>query len=190
MDIVLELLNQVALLIKKGNGALVPVFGQALPAQLLLALKITSGVVSLLAFVAIVYLSFRISKLMGASPLERLGEAMRTAPVEPTRLAKHWSRIKNRLEKGSEAEWKLAVIEADKLCDTILRRMGHLGETMGERLGNIKPAQLSSLEQLQAAHKTRNTIVHDPQFYLSEYEAKQAILNYETFLKEMQIIQE
>ena len=126
---------------------------------------------------------------MGTTPLERLSEAMRAAPVEPTRMAKHWTRIRSRLDKGSEAEWKLAVIEADKLCDSILRRMGYLGETMSERLRNIKPAQLASVEQLQLAHKTRNTIVHDPQFYLSEYEARQAISHYETFLKEIQIIQ-
>lgn len=189
MEQIVSMLNSLADVLRAGLTFAGNYAGSSLAAQLITVLKISSGLASFFLFAAIVWLVFRFNKLMGTSPMERLTEAMRASPVQPSRYAKHWIKIKSRLQRPSEAEWKLAVIEADKLCDSILRHMGYLGQTMGERLRTIKPAQLQSLEHLWEAHKVRNTIVHDPQFYLSEYEAKQAIVRYEEFLKEMQIIQ-
>ena len=150
--------------------------------------KIASGVISVLLFSGIIVLMMRFYKIMGTSPIDRLSEGMRASAIPKERIGKQWERIKARIVHGSEAEWKLAVIEADKLCDNILRRMGYHGESMDQRLKAIKPAQLLSLANLTVAHQVYLTVVQDPSFFPSQYETQEALRNYETFLQEMQAV--
>ena len=157
-------------------------------ASVLTYAKIVSGIISALLFAGIVVLMMKFYKTMGTSPIDRLSESIRASAIPKERIGKQWERIKARIVRGSEAEWKLAVIEADKLCDNILRRMGYHGESMDQRLKAIKPAQLSSLENLKVAHQVYLTVVQDPSFSPSQYEAQEALRNYETFLQEMQAI--
>jgi hypothetical protein len=66
-----------------------------------------------------------------------------------------WDDIVRRANSVRDADWKLAVIEADKFVDEALKAKGFAGETMGERLMIIKPQELSSLQDLWDAHKSR-----------------------------------
>jgi hypothetical protein len=158
-------------------------------AGLLTILKWTMGTISILLFVLICIVAWKLRKLWpGPSPFERVSESIRAAPVAPNRMSRQWEKIKARLEEPSEAEWKIAIIEADKLVDDVLRRMGYPGTSMGERLKMITPAQLQTIEALWAAHKVRNAIVHDPDARLLYRDARAAIENFEAFLKEAQIL--
>src|SRR3989344_2079440 len=56
-------------------------------------------------------------------------------PLEaPTAYNARWEEIKRHVSSFVEAEWKLAVIEADKFVDDVLKTAGFAGESMGERL--------------------------------------------------------
>lgn len=100
-------------------------------------------------------------------------------------LTVRWAEISKHLASSNESEWKFAIIEADKLVDDALRAAGFGGETLGERLMNIQPGQIQTLGGLWEAHKVRNRLVHDTNYFLRYAEAKKVILLYEETLKEL-----
>jgi len=74
------------------------------------------------------------------------------APGELTSL---WGNIET-------MESKLAVIEADKLADMILKKAGVKGESMAERLRGVeKLIDRSVYQRMWEAHKVRNELVHE-----------------------------
>ena len=116
--------------------------------------------------------------------------AITTADITPTpaeggALAARWAEISRHIDSTNEGEWKFAVIEADKLVDDVLKSGGFAGESMGERLMNIDKSQLVSLDGLWDAHKTRNRLVHDSNYFLRYAEAKRAVRLYEETLREL-----
>lgn len=121
-----------------------------------------------------------------ASPVVLVGEVPQPAAEGP--WAARWKEIMHHMESAKEAEWKFAVIEADALIDRVLAKSGFAGDTLGERLMNIQPGQLAALEQLWAAHKVRNQVAHQPDYFLRYSEARQAIQWYEMALQELAAI--
>jgi len=106
-----------------------------------------------------------------------------TAKESP--LGSRWEEIQKHLNSNKEAEWKFAVIEADNLVDGVLKASGYPGDTMGERLKNIDKSQIVTLDGLWEAHKIRNRLAHDPNYFLRYGEAKRAVQLYEKTLKEL-----
>lgn len=96
-----------------------------------------------------------------------------------------WEQIKARAESVREAEWKLSVVEADNLVDSVLKERGYPGETMGERLMLIHPDQLSSLQDLWDAHKLRNLLVHDAGYKVSHEQVLAAMHAFDKVLREL-----
>ena len=96
-----------------------------------------------------------------------------------------WDAIINRLKKGDETNLKLAVIEADNLMGDILKRMGLPGADMAERLKQIKPEEVTSVNKIWETHDIRNQIVHQPNFHLTQEEAEKAVGNIEEALREL-----
>lgn len=99
-----------------------------------------------------------------------------------------WDEITRHINSTREAEWKFAVIEADKIVDDTLKNAGFPGETLGERLMGIERGQLETLEGLWIAHKIRNRLAHDMNYFLRYAEAKRAVDLYEKTLRELQAI--
>lgn len=106
----------------------------------------------------------------------------RVAPRK-RKIEKKWKEILLRLEKGIESELKLAVLEAEIILDESLEKIGHPGETLGEKLKKLTPEILPNLEEVFQAHQIRNNIVHDPTYKLSLEESKRVISIYERALK-------
>lgn len=91
-------------------------------------------------------------------------------------LTIRWSEIE-------KMEPKLAIIEADKLVDIVLRKAGVKGETMGERLRACeKLIPRSVYSNMWEAHKIRNKIVHEHDFYLGGTDYQQVIFKMKKFL--------
>ena len=117
--------------------------------------------------------------------IQDLVEIFTYKPFAAKKLLKQWLKIKQRLETGLESEFKLAIIEADAMLDDILKKLGYGGETLGERLKQVKTDILPSVEEVLEAHKTRNNIVHDPDYRLSLAEAGKIISFYEKALTDL-----
>lgn len=99
-----------------------------------------------------------------------------------------WDEILRHMESSKEADWKLAIIEADKLVDNLLQAMGYSGDTMGDRLTNMQDGRIRDLDGLWEAHKIRNKLVHDLNYFLRYAEARRAIQVYGEVLKEFNAI--
>lgn len=86
-----------------------------------------------------------------------------------------WQKTLRRLESGSESEYKLAVVEADKMLDSSLKRMGLSGKTLEERLGKLTSIALPNIDDIYEAHKISNSIIHDPDFRLTLAQARKIL---------------
>ncbi len=153
--------------------------------EILSVLKTILGVVSVLLFVGIIYLIIRLNFISRAKEIRRV---LITPGSFPRKMAKKWNKIEKRLKSNQEAELKLAVIEADKFFDDILKKIGYLGKDMGERLKKINPGQMANINDIWNAHKIRNNIVHDIDYKLNEFEAERAIDAYKKALEELEVI--
>lgn len=105
--------------------------------------------------------------------------------LDPKRLAAMWTEIEKMSEHGLMGA-KLAVVEADKLLDTILRKMHFPGETMGERL-KTAAYKYPNISHVWGAHKLRNQLVHDATFEISARQAKSAVRDFHSALKTLNV---
>ena len=112
-------------------------------------------------------------------------EIIPPSPAPGGAMSARWQEIRNHMDSVKEAEWKFAVIEADKLLEEALRKAGFPGDTLGERLSLIQPEQLQGLDGLWDAHKVRNRLAHDFNYFLRYTEAKNAINQFERALREL-----
>ena len=109
-------------------------------------------------------------------------------PYGLRKMTGKWQKIQQRLESANEAEYKLAIIEADGLLNQILLRMGFKGETLGDRLKTLTTAIIPNLDDVTMVHQTRNNVVHDPDYRLVLNEAKKAIDIYEVAFRNLDLI--
>ena len=143
--------------------------------------------------VSLIFLGVIIFSLIKTTWLKRMiiwdaQEFLTYRPFGVSKVVGQWQEIKKRLETGIEPEAKLAIIEADKILDDTLNRMGFGGLTLGERLERLTAASLPNIEEVKQAHKIRNNIIHDPTYRLDLEEAKKVIAIYEKALTDLQTL--
>lgn len=103
-------------------------------------------------------------------------------------LKDYWGQLGLRLNMQDDAQWKLAVIEADNFFDHVLTLLGYKGESMGERLQKVLPEHLPNINDVWRVHKVRNSLVHDATFRLSYSQARDVYETYEKALKQLKIL--
>jgi hypothetical protein len=140
-----------------------------------------------------IFLSGTIYFLLTSGWLERiflidLLEFLRFKPHLMPIIGKKWKKILKRLEKGDEAEAKLAIIEADDFLNEIFGRMGYQGETLEEKLKKVKKTILPNLDEIAQAHKIKSDIVHDPSYFLTFEQAKKILEIYERALYHLEAL--
>jgi len=91
-------------------------------------------------------------------------------------LSKMWADVE-------AMEPKMAIIEADKLVDTVLKRAGIRGESMADRLRRCeKMVDRSSYQAMWDAHKVRNQIVHEFDHGFDDNRANEVLWKMKKFL--------
>jgi hypothetical protein len=145
--------------------------------------KIISGLISSILFAGFVlvvikfnYLTTgRTKRLEAAKKVQ--GETPKESPLDlgDLPIPPEWEDITKLLESDNPASWNIAVIRADALFDSVLKDLKLEGTTFAERLQKLTRAQLSSLDQVWEAHRTRNRIAHDTDPVLTQGEARHAI---------------
>ena len=157
-------------------------------AQLIFQVKTIALYLSVVLAAVAVYFIIQFQKLV-QQKMELMKSLLRTPEAASGGgVISRWGEIVRHFESTKEAEWKFAIIEADKLVDDLLKQGGYLGDTMGERLMNIEKGQLLSLQGLWEAHKIRNKLVHDTNYFLRYAEARQTIKFYEETLRELGVV--
>jgi hypothetical protein len=85
-------------------------------------------------------------------------------------------------------DWKLAIIEADVILDSVLKDRGYAGNSLGERLRSISPMQMKTIDDAWQAHKVRNQIAHEgADFVLTRRIAEETINRYRRVFTELGI---
>lgn len=152
-------------------------------------LSFVTGLSIVLIFVFIgltIFLVLRGSRIRDSVPESKVVD---TTEEWVAYIQNAWQGVGQHLNSLNPSDWKMAIIEADKLIDDILTYyMGLKGESMAERLTLLSKEQLSSLDLLWEAHKTRNRIVHEPGYKIEQSEAKKIVSYYEEVLKEMKTL--
>ncbi|MBU1255438.1 hypothetical protein KKE74_01480 [Patescibacteria group bacterium] len=146
--------------------------------------KVISLIISALFIAIIIFLLIKIRK-----DIEKfLGQAVESiaAPGLPKReMNKSWQIVLDKLESVEKDSYKMAVIEADKIFDDIIKRIGYKGDDMGERLKQINPAQIANIDEIWQAHKLRNRLVHEPGFQINQFQAKRSIEIYQRAMEDL-----
>lgn len=117
-----------------------------------------------------------------------VGNFLLTSAFPKRHLNKSWQKILLRLNKNDEANLRLALIEADNLFDDLLKQMRLPGESMADRLKYIDSSQISNIDEIWAAHKLRNQIVHNAEYTITRNEIEFGVKAYEKALKELEFI--
>lgn len=137
---------------------------------------------SLLFFVFIVIL---IIKLKVPQSKPSLPSKASKIVVDKEGLAKKWSIIAGKSKSLKAGDWKLAIIEADKFLDDLLKRLGYGGESMGDRLKKVDSKKIANLDQIWQAHKIRNDIVHNSEYEPTKSDIDFALETYERALQDL-----
>lgn len=119
--------------------------------------------------------SFGGGDLPGATPA--------VIPSNPT-----WNNIRERLLSDNPTDWRLAIIEADIYLDRQLDAKGWHGDTIGDKLKQLTPAELPSIQIAWEAHKVRNRIAHDLDYVLTTPEARRTLSYYEIVFRDLHLI--
>ena len=120
--------------------------------------------------------------------LSMIGDAVEIATFRPfgfPKMRRRWQKIMQRLDADDEAEYKLAIIEADTLLDEMLKKMRLAGNNVDERLEKVTLFMLTSVEELKVAHRTRSSIVYDVDYRLSLQEARRVLLAYQKAFEQL-----
>lgn len=152
--------------------------------EILDVLKTIGFFLTLVLAILIMWVAFR-GKGKAADKMEEIKIQLNPPKPGEGKYGARWEEVLEHLTSLREAEWKFAVIEADKITEAILQEAGFSGETMGDKLMSIDQEQLSSINDLWQAHKLRNTIAHDPDYQVKYGEVRQAIGQYEKTLREL-----
>ena len=149
-------------------------------------LPIAGGILSVGLFIMLIHL-VRDSGFIKMQ-LGDWADSRRQTPIPIGKLTSRWKGIKKHMETDSEAEWRTAVIGADAILDEVIKSAGYKGETMGERLKNIKPYQFPGIDDAWRAHKIRNFLAHDAEYKLSRQVAEGTMEIYERIFRELGVL--
>lgn len=96
-----------------------------------------------------------------------------------------WQEIEELLKLGRPSNFQRGVLEADKLLNFALEKMGYQG-SLGEKLKKAKNRfSESAYNEIWQAHKIRNLTVHESNYELTNYQAKEAIEKFKRGLEEL-----
>lgn len=153
----------------------------------LLAIQIISLFVSSILLFLIIFFIVKTNLL--SSEIEHFISVLGSKDLSKRRSLKAWRQIQNRLRTKQANQLKLAVLEADRILNEILKMAGWPGKNLDERLEQADPAELPNLEEVRQAHKLRNRIANEPDFIITPNEAGIIIEIYKKAFQELNLIE-
>ena len=100
-----------------------------------------------------------------------------------------WLLVTKHIESENQADWKLAILEADIMLGDLLESLHLPGESIGERLKAVEKSDFDTIEEAWEAHKIRNAIAHEgSDFLITQRESNRVIGLYKKVFEEFEII--
>lgn len=139
-------------------------------------------------FFAMFFLAFVIYFMINSSWLqykflEDVTEFFSWQSYGTRQMVKEWNKIKKRAESGAEADYKLAIIDADDLLLEVLENAGYEGKDFEDSVKKSGRLLESVLSEVLSAHEIRNSIVYDSDYKLLIDRAKKILDIYESAVK-------
>jgi len=150
-------------------------------------IKIISFLASVVLVCAIISLRNKVKKF--GEKVEKTIDAWEEGKATKELAIAMWEQVQKKIESGNEAELKLAVIEADKILDEVLKAMKLEGEGFAERLEKLSVKEIPNIQALWDAHKIRNRIVHEAAYHLRSDVAGRCLETYARTLKSLKILE-
>jgi hypothetical protein len=158
------------------------IFGPFLP-----AIQTTSTILTIIFIAGLIYIFLRWREIQTIE--YKKYRPIAAAELEAKERNVQWYRVQQHIESEHPAEWRLAILSADSILETVLRERGYEGETVGERLKAVDAADVKSLPMAWEAHKIRNRVAHEGvHFDISKREARKVISMYERVFTDMQYL--
>lgn len=166
--------------------------------------KIVATVLVILLIAYVLYLLVRLYELqeeekkkavspVAASTAPAAGIAAAPAAVGGTSSPARnetWEAIRAKLLSDNQSDWRLAIIEADIYMDKLLDDKGYHGDTTSDKLKQVSPGDLGSIQIAWEAHKVRNRIAHDgAAFTLTQPEARRVLSYFEIVFRDLEAIE-
>ncbi len=101
-----------------------------------------------------------------------------------------WQEIEELLDQSKPSAYKVAIIEADKLVDYVLKAKVGVNGNMGDRIKKSQKlfSNYSDYQNLWEAHKMRNRITHEADHELFLAEVKKNISYFKKALQKLRAL--
>lgn len=169
-----------------GSGDLINFLTNPPYPEYFLVLKIIFILAFLYFFVSLIYL-IKNTHYLEWLILEPLRDSRTRKDYGMKKIDSEWNKIIKRLEGATEADYKLALIEADGMLDDVLKRIGYKGDSLGDRLKIVTSEIISNLDDVWKAHNVRSSIIRDPNYQLTLEETKKVLEIYEKAFKDLDV---
>jgi hypothetical protein len=175
------LLAQVDNVILSAFNALEAFLGPMLP-----VIKIFSILVSGILIYGIIYTTLKSNWLTHKS--DEWADIIGKGKLSKRRIVRGWKQILAGINSPDRKNWKLAVLESDKILIEMLNLSGYKGSNPDNKLKQVRPEVFPNLEELRYAHKVSDRILREPDFSVSHEEAVKLIRAYATAFREFDLI--
>ena len=108
--------------------------------------------------------------------------------VGKMRRLKAWKQIVRKMRSVNPVDWKLAVMEADRIFDDMIRAAGYRAVAADDRYKQITPEFVANFDDIQAVHKIRNRCAQEPDFAISKEEAVGVLRIYKKAFQEFGLL--
>jgi hypothetical protein len=106
-----------------------------------------------------------------------ISRVKKTVSFNKRRIEKRWTKIENKLNSGVEANYKLAILEADKIFNDILKVIGYEAQI-----------RITNMDEIKKAGKVKNNIIEDSQFSIDENDARLMVGAYRRGLEDLEVV--
>jgi len=100
---------------------------------------------------------------------------------------KRWKKIKKISEKRSFQQQKLSLIQAYKMFDDVLKKIGLGGESVEERLQRLQESDMLGFSQITEANQVCQDIVKDTAYKLDKEKTREVIDIFEKTFQDLQV---
>ena len=176
-----DFINRIIDSLLAGRTSAAKFLGPALP-----WLEFGAFIISVLFIFGIIYFVIRSQWLL--MRVDEWIDFLGAGDLTRRRTLRGWRQILKRLRAEDAQNWKLAILEADKILAELLRLIGFKGETVHERLQKVTPEMLPNIEELYQVHALRDRIVQEPDFKITHEEASRIIRIYARAFRELGLI--
>lgn len=150
-----------------------------------LAIILLTGVIFLANKVSAIR-RWEYERVYGQSGL--IEEMKESLEIIPPKQNHDWVKIIQLIGSANPNDWKLAIIEADKMLEVVVNTFAVPGDNIGDKLKNIERSDFTTLDEAWQAHKVRNQIAHEHNFHLGQREARATIDKFEKVFREFDFI--